>query len=65
MLQSQALQSQGISTHRFRKTCFPLKRCSFSFPTRPVPFPFYVKQAASFFSVILGTAIEVTGAQVF
>lgn len=64
-LQSQALQSQGISKHRFCKTHFPLQHCSFSFPTPPAPFPFYVKLAASFSSVILGTAVEVTDGQVF
>lgn len=63
VLQSQALQSQRISKHRFCKTHF--QHCSFSFPTPPAPFPFYVKPAASFSSVILGTAVEVTGAQVF
>lgn len=65
VLQSQALQSQRISKHRFCKTHFPLQHCSFSFPTPPAPFPFYVKPAASFSSIILGTAVEVTGAQVF
>lgn len=64
-LQSQAVQSQGISKHRFCKIHFPLKHCSFFFPTTPAPFPFYVKVASSFFSVILGTAVEVTHAQVF
>lgn len=62
-LQSQALQSQGISKHRFCKTHFPLQHCSLFFP--PAPFPFYVKLGASLSSVILGTAVEVTGAQAF
>lgn len=64
-LHGQALQSQDISKYRFCKTHFPLQHCFFSVPTPPAPFPFYVKTAASFSSVILGTAIEVTGAQVF
>lgn len=64
-LQGQALQNQGISKYRFCKTHFPLQHCSFSVLIPPALFPFYLKTAASFSSIILGAAVEVTGAQVF